>query len=407
MRIDFHHALCSIATALDFVGIDDVYHGKRVGIIAMKIAEYLDWPQEEQRFIMYAGFIHDCGVSSDAEHRHLINELQWSGSEAHCNRGSDYLKEIELLADFSPVVKYHHTPWRNINELQLPERTKLRANLIFLADRIDVQQAGFLSEDPLHDHVLLHRDQIISLIKQYSGSLFYDDFVSAFSDLASTDGFWFRMNQHHIDGYINRLQDGSTHELDIVQIKRLALLIAQIIDAKSPYTMNHSRKVAQISKALAKSQGYAGDHLQQLELAALLHDAGKLRSPDSILEKPSELTAAEFATMKHHTVDSEYCLVKMFPENDIAKWASMHHERLDGSGYPYSLTEGEIPEEARIIMIADIFQAMAQDRPYRKRLELDQIRTIMNELESSGRIDSNIYRLIKANAENYYSMAIS
>ncbi len=373
MKVHFHHALCSISTALDFVGIDDVYHGKRVGIIAMKIAEHLKWSYKDQVLMMYAGFIHDCGVSNDKEHRELVNELQWSGVEGHCDRGSDYLKDIELLSDFSPIVKYHHTPWEELHDIPIPERTKLTSNLIFLADRIDVQQAKYLEADPLHDHVLLHTEEIVKLISKYSGQLFNEKFVRAFCELAVQDGFWFRMNQHHIDAYINNFRDSSSHSLSMDQIKRLSLFVAKIVDAKSPYTMNHSRKVAQLSKELAILKGYEGEHLQELELAALLHDAGKLRSPDFILEKPSSLTDSEFATIKHHTVDSEYCLKQMFPENKVAKWASMHHERLDGSGYPYSLNDNEIAEEARIIMVADIFQAMAQDRPYRKRLSLDQI----------------------------------
>ena len=154
------------------------------------------------------------------------------------------------------------------------------------------------------------------------------------------------------------------------QVRQMTLhtiqTLANAIDAKDPYTKGHSTRVSQYAVMIAGALGWEKERIEDLRYAALLHDIGKIGVPDSLLNKPSRLTDVEFAIIKSHTTTGgeilgEHTVVK--PARDVAL---SHHERYDGKGYPHGLSGTEITEEARIVSIADAFDAMNSNRIYRK-----------------------------------------
>lgn len=161
-------------------------------------------------------------------------------------------------------------------------------------------------------------------------------------------------------------------ELDILHQAILALVTT--IDAKDDYIDGHSRRVADYSVAIAKKAGKSVAECEQIRLIALLHDIGKVGIPDAIIEKPSSLTDEEYDIIKTHSAVGREILSKIsrFPELTIG--ASFHHERYDGKGYPFGLKGEEIPEIARIISVADTYDAMASKRSYRDILPKEKIR---------------------------------
>lgn len=144
--------------------------------------------------------------------------------------------------------------------------------------------------------------------------------------------------------------------------------LAETIDAKDTYTRGHSERVSLYAEAIARGLGLDGDELQTIRYAGYLHDVGKIGIPDAILSKPGKLTVEEFGIIKKHPVLSERILKPVnfpFPVQSIVRH---HHERYDGKGYPDHLAGEEIPLGARILFVADAFEAMTSDRPYRKAL---------------------------------------
>ncbi|RJQ43237.1 MAG: GAF domain-containing protein [Gaiellales bacterium] len=144
--------------------------------------------------------------------------------------------------------------------------------------------------------------------------------------------------------------------------------LAETIDAKDSYTRGHSERVSLYAEAIARGLGINGPELQTIRYAGYLHDVGKIGIPDSILTKPGKLTGEEFAVIKKHPVLSERILRPVnfpFPVQAIVRH---HHERYDGKGYPDALCQEEIPLGARILFVADAYEAMTSDRPYRKAL---------------------------------------
>ncbi len=141
--------------------------------------------------------------------------------------------------------------------------------------------------------------------------------------------------------------------------------LANTIDAKDSYTNGHSTRVAKYAVMIAKRMGYSGDKLEQLQYAALLHDIGKIGIPNEIINKPTKLTDEEYEVIKTHPVIGGNILNEISEIPDIAIGARWHHERYDGKGYPDKLKETEIPEIARIIGVADAYDAMTSKRSYR------------------------------------------
>ena len=150
--------------------------------------------------------------------------------------------------------------------------------------------------------------------------------------------------------------------------------LANTIDAKDSYTNGHSTRVAEYSVMLAKRMGYEGEELERLEYAALLHDIGKIGVPKEIINKPSKLTDEEYEIIKTHPGIGGNILNEITEIPDIAIGARWHHERFDGRGYPDGLKEYEIPEIARIIGVADAYDAMTSKRSYRDVLAQEIVR---------------------------------
>ena len=151
------------------------------------------------------------------------------------------------------------------------------------------------------------------------------------------------------------------HSLYLSTVKSLA----SAIDAKDEYTRHHSTRVTEFTLKIAKSMKLSGRELEDLELAAILHDIGKIAVPEHILNKPGALTDEEFASIKEHPLRGQIILDPVKELNEIGKVVRSHHEKYDGTGYPDGLKGTEIPLGSRIMAIADTFDSITSDRPYR------------------------------------------
>lgn len=403
-HIDIHNAITALTCSLDLVGVDEIRHGKRVAVMARAIAEHLNWPESECLSILYSGMLHDCGVSRIHEHRRITETLEWEGAEDHCIRGADYLSACQPLAHLSTEIRYHHTRWEKLLETPIDDRLRLRANLLFLADRVDVLQAPFLDSGL----IMIEYPGIIARIKMLSGILFAPELVDAFVEIADVEAFWLAMEHEYLDEDLRRIGSHTPKTLlSIPALKELARLFSRVVDAKSPYTDEHSQRVAHIARQLAMDFGIEGYELEQVEIAGLLHDIGKLRVSEDIIDKPGSLTPEERATMHRHSYDTFRILQRVFEDSKIPVWAGFHHETLIGDGYPFKNGNKELDLECRIITVADIFQALAQERPYRRTMTLEYI---LNDLQSrveDGHLDAKVVAKLAENAELYYRLAVA
>ncbi len=170
---------------------------------------------------------------------------------------------------------------------------------------------------------------------------------------------------------------------------------AEVVDAKSPFTFYHSQGVRHATVVIATMLGLSKQRVEMLRRAALLHDLGKLSVSNAILDKPGKLTSSEFTAVKAHSRLSGEILGRVRAFQEIAHVASNHHERLDGSGYPFGLGKHELDMESRLLAVADVYAALSENRPYRGGLETREISAIMDR-EVPDKLDPVCYDALRA-----------
>jgi len=205
-----------------------------------------------------------------------------------------------------------------------------------------------------------------------AGTWFDPGIVAAFEDVAATPAFWDALAAPDLEARTLLLSPARrTRRLDGAGLDDVASAFAQVIDAKSPFTAGHSERVAFYADLVADELGFPGLRRTWLKRAALLHDIGKLGVSNAILDKPGKLDDAEWRIMRNHSRDSELILARIRAFGGLAQVAGAHHERLDGRGYPYGLRGDAIGLDTRVLSVADVFDALTADRPYRAGMPVE------------------------------------
>lgn len=401
LNVDLRQMVIAIETAVSLVGMNDTNHGKRVGYIASQLGHQLGLSEDDKQYLFELGMLHDCGVSTEQMHASLVNHFDWNDAHIHCEIGYRLLKDFEPLEKFAVPILYHHTPWSELEKLDIRVQDARMANLIFLADRIDVMSAMHYNSD-----ILLARREIVETIAKYAGSYFNPEFIQAFREVERSEAFWIALVDRHITRYAWDMgQFESSLALSLEQLKQLSLIMSYIVDQKSPFTAQHSLRVADLSKYLAATYGLSQEQCSKVEIAGLLHDLGKLNTPDSILEKPGPLNDTERAIMNQHSYETYEILRHIKGLDEVAHWAAFHHEGINGAGYPFHPDERDLSTESRIIAVADVFQALVQNRPYREGMPLEEVLKILDELTENGKLDRDIVLLAKKHSAECFQVA--
>ncbi len=207
---------------------------------------------------------------------------------------------------------------------------------------------------------------------------------------------------------ISRLYDLLRRDFDkeMGNVLEFIVSLTNLVEAKDAYTDNHTRRVSDLAIALGKRKSLTQEQLRNIEIGAMIHDIGKVSTPESILNKPGPLTTAEFEIMKNHPEAGARIIRPISALQKPSEMVLSHHEKLDGSGYPHGLKADEISIETRIITISDIFDALYTDRPYRKGMPLDKTLSILKEDADKGKLDQELVGFIFEMAESGELQAI-
>lgn len=205
---------------------------------------------------------------------------------------------------------------------------------------------------------------------------FEDDEISMLEQLAGDLGF-------AMHAFIRRDESERAEVFRISNYEETILAMVDLIEKRDTYTAGHTRRVATYAELIARNMGLADDQVQQLVKASTLHDIGKIIIPDAVLLKPGSLTPLEYELIKQHVSVGYETLSAIKMYKDLAELMRHHHERLDGSGYPQGLKDGDIPLPARIMAVADSFDAMTSNRIYKPRKTVDEA---LAELQSLANI---------------------
>jgi HD-GYP domain-containing protein (c-di-GMP phosphodiesterase class II) len=383
MTLRMDSLIKTIAVALDIVEGEllgaSTNHGKRIAVLCAKMGEALGCSPEEISSLTACALLHDNALTE-----YIMSERKGGlcdpGMKIHCEYGQRNVDALHFKTNVREFILYHHERADGAGPFGIREgEGPLEAELISLADSLDV--AHHLQQMEAEDVSHIRRIITEKAGKQYS---------AAASKVMLEILDW---------PLLRALKDNAIKETTetaippwIVDVEEeasfgIAGFIAKIIDYKSVFTRRHSTQIA--DKAWFMGGYYKYDPVQQRELylAAALHDIGKLATPLPILEKPDTLSNAEFSVIKDHVRVTWELLKDIEGFGTICTWASSHHEKLDGSGYPFGKKADEMDFNSRLLACIDIYQAVSEERPYHPGRNHRDTMKILNEMANNGKID--------------------
>ncbi|AXC10522.1 HAMP domain/GAF domain/HD domain protein [Acidisarcina polymorpha] len=234
-------------------------------------------------------------------------------------------------------------------------------------------------------------------ISARSGSWFDPELVRVARALSQQNRLWEFYGSGMERKVVLGLEPGMIVRADDAQIDRIAEAFADVVDAKSPFTYAHLLGVRDAAMHIARQIGMSGERLNLVYRASLLHDLGKLRVPNSILDKPGKLDFMEWQVVREHPGLSGEILSRIRPFQELARVVGEHHEKLDGSGYPGGLKGDQLSIESRIVAVADVYGALLEDRSYRPGRSRAAALLSMKE-SVPGKLDAECYEALAASS---------
>jgi HD-GYP domain-containing protein (c-di-GMP phosphodiesterase class II) len=430
----------ALSFALDISEGHPFGHALRTCLIGMRLAERMGLPMADRRDLYYGLMLKDVGCSSNAARvfelfggddrvakrdlmrvdwpnyfkaarfalAHAAPGASWferacrvaglaaAGPRAaaelvktRCERGADIVTRLGFSPQVAAALGALDEHWdghgypRGLRGPEIP----LLARIMALAQTLEVFAA--LEGPPA----------ALDVAHERGGRWFDPTLVSAAQDLEPDLTRWCGLDEHALQQAVRDSEPGDAALLaGPGTLDRIAEGFAAVVDAKSPYTATHSARVTEIAVGIAREMGVPLVEIADLRRAGLLHDLGKLSIPNSILDKPGALTAEEWELVRLHPFFTECVIQRIRGFGSLAVVAASHHERLDGRGYHRNLRGEEIPPGGRVLAVADMFEALTANRPYRPALPEETAIRIL-EAERGIGLDADVLDALVANLE--------
>lgn len=403
MEIDIIGLLSAFSFALDCVEAELIHvtsnHGKRVAYMSVCMAEKMGVSDDALRDLAACALLHDNALTQYINEEFYsdisnIDTLKVSSDDItprqlgmHCIYGEKNLEKYPFKTGVKDVILYHHEEADGSGPFEKKwTEVPLFARIIHFSDMLD----AFCKAQKFDEDVF---NKAVHFIEKNKDKRFDSEVTKMFFDAFDKDEFS-RLGDEHIEEYFWEKVpcEKSFYSFDV--LKDLADLFAKIIDYKSEFTSRHSLGVARTASKISEIMGYDKVICDKMYLAGTLHDVGKIAIGNEILEKPARLTDEEFAKMKNHAGYTYMILSKVDGFEEIRDIASFHHERLDGSGYPFGKRADELTTLQRIMACADIYQALTEKRPYKDGMDHDKACEILKDMADKNWIDKNITEVI-------------
>lgn len=303
-----------------------------------------------------------------------------------CDRGASILRKLGLGDVAAEAVRGLDEHWDGSGypQRRIGNSIPVESRIMAVAQHLDV----FASDKGV--------ETAMDVLRERSGRWFDPELVRVAERLHAQGELWRNALSDTPESEIrNAAVDLAPHadELSASDIDLICEAFADVVDAKSAFTYRHSVGVTEAAVRIAAKLGLSSERVQLVNRAALLHDLGKLRVPNSILDKPGKLDAEEWRVVQEHPRLTREILGRIGPFRELAAIAGAHHEKLDGSGYPDGLVAKQLRLEARIIAVADIYGALTEDRPYRPGMPVEQALAILAG-DVPHKLDSDCYEAL-------------
>ena len=411
MKLDIMGLYGACSYALDCVEAELVpvthRHAKRVAYMSVCMAEVLGIEGEALQDLTACALLHDNALTqyiqeelkenvdlADLENEDLMgdqaeeqvrDQVHWGN---HCTLGEENIKALPFHTDVSGVILYHHERADGKGPFgKTWEEVPMFARIIHLCDLVD----GFCRVEIFTEETW---ERVQKFLENARGTMADAVCVDAFCEAFPKPHF-LSLGDKDLEQRLWKKVPRNKQELTFSQVRALADFFAHIVDYKSPFTSTHSIGVASDAQKLALFMGFDEETAEKMYLAGALHDIGKVAVGNEILEKPGRLTTEEFSVMKHHATYSYVILSEVEDFEEIRDWAVLHHERLDGTGYPFRKTAEELNTQERMMACVDIYQALTESRPYKAGMSHEKACKILREMAEKGWIDGAIVSQIE------------
>lgn len=358
-------------------------HSKRTTIIALYIAKALKLDEKELNSLCIYSLIHDCATSN--EEFTLIEKQgrdQIEETMTHCLVINEIVPNSILRAVYDNVILYHHEKWDGSGLFKKRgNEIPLLSQIIKLANDIEILYRT--KENP---------NNIFKLINDKCDFYYSSKIVEAFNIAQKNPHFYNSLKNSHLDKELINIIGNRELDIDSSTFYDLTNILKAILNTKSPFTYEHSSRVATLASSMADYYNFDNQKKEEFIFAAIFHDVGKLLVPNSIINKKGPLTKEEFMIIKEHPLHTNKLLKKVPVFKNICKWASQHHEKLNGSGYPQGLVENQLCFESQLLSVIDIYEALSSDRPYRGALSEEKLAHIMYEMSNKGELNKFIVK---------------
>ncbi|MFV1440655.1 MULTISPECIES: HD-GYP domain-containing protein [unclassified Phaeobacter] len=427
--------LGALSHALDLTEGQPEGHCVRCCWIGMQVADYLDLSQEDRADLYFTLLLKDLGCSSNAARicaLYRTDDLTFKRNFKfvdgttrqklefvlrHTGQGDSRLKRLKTVTG---VIGRSGSLATELIQTRCDRGAEI-ARLMRFSEQVAEGIAGLdehwnggghpagISGDeiPLFSRIALMAQvtDVFTLqmgskaaateLEERAGSWFDPDLVPVFTRVIRSPGFYDALTSSRLEASVFSDRSArATLTVDETYLDEISYAFSKVIDAKSPFTYGHSERVAHYTDMICEQLGHDLVHRRWMVRAGLLHDLGKLGVSNAILDKPGKLTEEEFACMKLHPVLGHDVLRRISVFEDVAEVAAAHHERLDGKGYPHGLAAADLTTDMRVLTVADIFDALTADRPYRSALPLEKAFEIMDDMQGTA-IDPEIYQALK------------
>ncbi len=332
---------------------------------------------EGQGFVQRAQAIGHIAKNGEAIARSLI--------ETRSVRGAQIARKLRFSEDVAAAIRGLDEHWDGGGEPDglAGEAIPLAARIALLAQVVDI---FFMGSGPR---------SALAQVAARAGAWLDPSLCAAFVHMAEDGALWRELWSGTMAARVSAIEPpGPNMNVDEDYLDEIAAAFGEVIDAKSPYTGGHSRRVGALADSIAALLGMSAPDRRVLRRAAILHDVGKLGVSSTILEKPGRLEADEWHVMQKHAAHTIAILNRVTGLKDMAMVAGAHHERLDGAGYPMQIDGRIISRETRIITVCDFYDALTADRPYRAALSVEDALAVM-EAEVGKAIDADCFAALR------------
>ena len=334
-------------------------------------------PTEERTSLAISALLHDSALSEYRE-GYRDGEVTPDALQGHCTVGEENLRYIpgDVSRNF---VLYHHERADGSGPFgKTAEETPIGAQLLHIADQTD-------RIIPMGMATAVDLTQARAFIEAHRGTRFAEQPCLLMERVLTQD-----LLQELSDENITESRLPLPQAVYNIDLRALSSLFARVIDYKSPFTKQHSVGVAEKAEMMAQYYQWDGDTVEQIYCAGALHDIGKLMVSRDVLEKPGKLDQQEYQHIQSHAYETYRLLSRLYGAEQMTEWASNHHEKLNGKGYPFGKTAEQLDEKSRLLACLDIYQALTEDRPYKAGMPHSKAMTILRELVDKGELDGTI-----------------